>query len=98
MLTKQYYVYIITNKLNTVLYTGVTNNLCSRIYQHKSGITDGFSKKYRLNKLVYFESTYDVRSAIEREKQIKGWLRKKKIILIEEMNPEWKDLYEEYCQ
>ncbi|HEX2786950.1 MAG TPA: GIY-YIG nuclease family protein [Ignavibacteria bacterium] len=98
MLTKQYYVYIITNKLNKVLYTGVTNNLCSRVSQHKSGIIDGFSKRYKLNKLIYFENTDDIKSAIEREKQIKGWLREKKIKLIENFNPQWNDLYEEYCQ
>ena len=88
-----YYVYLITNANNTVLYCGVTNDLVRRIYQHKNKLVDGFSKKYNLSKLVYFESTTDVKSAIAREKQIKGWTRSKKNILINEKNPEWLDLY-----
>jgi len=90
-LAKQYYVYILTNNSKT-LYTGVTNNLIRRIYEHKNKFVEGFSKKYNLTKLVYYEISEDVRSAIAREKQIKGWLRSKKIKLIESMNPEWKDL------
>jgi putative endonuclease len=82
-----------TNKSGT-LYTGVTNNLERRIYEHKHHLVDGFTKKYRIEKLVYFEETNDINAAISREKQIKGWLRKKKIALIESMNPDWKDLYE----
>jgi putative endonuclease len=90
---KQYYVYIMTNRSGT-LYTGVTNNLIRRVYEHKRKLVDGFTKKYNINKLVYFEETEDVMSAITREKQIKGWLRKKKIALIESVNPYWKDLAE----
>ena len=92
--TKQYYVHIITNKINTVLYTGVTSNLIRRIFQHKEKMVEGFSKKYRLNKLVYYEATNDIYSAITREKQIKKGPRKRKVALIESMNPEWNDLYE----
>jgi len=91
----QYYVYIMTNRSKT-LYTGITNNLIRRVYEHKSKIIEGFTKKYNITKLVYFEETNDVQAAIKREKQIKGWLRKKKIELIEAANPEWKDLSEEW--
>jgi putative endonuclease len=89
----QYFVYIMTNKSGT-LYTGVTNNLERRIYEHKHHLVDGFTKKYKITKLVFFEETNDINVAISREKQIKGWLRKKKIALIESMNPGWKDLSE----
>ena len=89
----QYFVYIMTNKSGT-LYTGVTNNLERRIYEHKHHLVKGFTKKYKIDKLVYFEETNDIHAAISREKQIKGWLRKKKIALIESMNPGWKDLSE----
>ena len=88
---KQYYVYIMTNKSRT-LYTGVTNNLTRRVFEHKHHLVDGFTKKYNITKLVYYEETNDIREAIAREKQIKGWLRKKKIAIIEAMNPEWEDL------
>jgi len=91
---RQYCVYIITNVNNTTLYTGVTSQLIKRIYQHKEKLVDGFSKKYNLKKLVYYECTEDVISAIEREKQIKGGSRNKKIQLIEKVNPEWEDLYQ----
>ena len=89
----QYYVYIMTNRSKT-LYTGVTNDLIRRVYEHKNKMVEGFTKKYNIMKLVYFEETSDVQAAIEREKQIKGWLRSKKIALIESKNPEWKDLSE----
>ena len=89
---KTYYVYIMTNKYNRVLYTGITNDLARRVYEHKNKIIKGFTYKYNVNKLVYYEYTNEVTRAIEREKQIKGWLRKKKIDLIETMNKEWKDL------
>ena len=89
----QYFVYIMTNKSGT-LYTGVTNNLERRIYEHKHHLVKGFTNKYNIDKLVYFEETNDINAAISREKQIKGWLRKKKIALIESMNPDWKDLSE----
>jgi putative endonuclease len=82
-----------TNRSGT-LYTGVTNNLERRIYEHKHHLLKGFTNKYNIEKLVYFEETNDIRAAISREKQIKGWLRKKKIALIESMNPGWKDLSE----
>ena len=84
-----YYVYIITNKENKVLYTGVTNNLERRIYEHKNKIIKGFTSKYNVNKLVYFEETKDVNEAIAREKEIKGWRRSKKVALIESVNPAW---------
>ena len=89
-----YYVYILTNKTNRVLYTGVTNDLKRRIYEHRNKLADGFTKKYNVHKLVYFDYTTDVRSAISREKQIKGWTRAKKEALIDEFNPEWQDLYD----
>jgi len=91
---KQYYVYILTNKSNKVLYIGVTNDLEHRMYEHKNKIIDGFTKKYNLTKLVYYEATTDVRSAIEREKQLKNWHREWKMNLVKEFNPEWKDLGE----
>ena len=84
-----YYVYIITNKENKVLYTGVTNNLERRIYEHKNKIIKGFTSKYNVNKLVYFEETKDINEAIAREKEIKGWRRNKKVALIERVNPAW---------
>ena len=87
-----YFVYILTNKHNTTLYTGVTNNLERRLYEHKNKLVEGFTKRYNLDKLVYYEATSDVRSAIEREKQIKGWTRAKKDCLIETINPQWRDL------
>lgn len=91
---RAYYVYIMTNKKNGTLYTGVTNNLERRVYEHKHKLVPGFTSKYNLTRLAYFEDTNDITIAIAREKQIKGWLRKKKIILIESMNPEWNDLSE----
>jgi len=91
----QYCVYIITNQNNTVLYTGITNDLKRRIYEHKEKLLKSFSSKYNLNKLVFYELTEDVESAITREKQIKGGSRQKKIGLIISMNPGWKDLYNE---
>jgi len=93
---KHYYVYIITNKFNRVLYTGVTNNLQRRIYEHENKLVKGFSSKYNLSKLLYFEDTNDVYSAISREKEIKGWIRKKKVELIKNMNPNWEDLSKKY--
>ena len=88
---KQYYVYIMTNRSGT-LYIGVTNDLARRVYEHKNKLIPGFTAKYNITKLVYFETTTDVRTAIAREKQIKGWLRAKKIALIESVNPNWDDL------
>ena len=94
-MNKQYYVYIMTNKYNTVLYTGVTNDLRRRVYEHKSGLGEGFTSRYNITKLVYYEASDDVNSAIAREKQIKRGSRQKKIDLINGMNSEWTDLYEE---
>ena len=88
---KQYYVYIMTNRSRT-LYTGVTSDLERRVYEHKRKLVPGFTAKYRIKQLVYFEVTQDVHAAIAREKQIKGWLRAKKVALIESVNPEWNDL------
>ena len=88
-----YYVYILTNRINRVLYTGVTNDLTRRIYEHKHHlIKNGFTDQYNVDKLVYFEITSSSRSAIEREKQIKGWSREKKNKLVESKNPKWEDL------
>ena len=89
-----YYVYILANKVNTTLYTGVTNNLIRRVYEHKNKEhPDSFTAKYNVNKLVYYEETTDVESAIEREKQIKSWNRKRKDQLVISKNPSWLDLY-----
>ena len=90
---KQYYVYIMTNKSRT-LYTGVTNDLQRRVYEHKHKLVDGFTRKYNITVLVYYETFDDVLTAIAREKQIKGWVRTKKIALIQSVNPIWKDLSE----
>lgn len=92
---RQYYVYIITNKHNTVLYTGVTNDLKRRSYEHREKLVKGFTKKYNLAKLVYYEIFRDANSAIMREKQIKGGSRAKKVVLIAGMNSQWRDLYDE---
>ena len=91
-----YFVYIITNKNNGVLYTGVTNNLERRMYEHKNKLIDGFTKKYNVCKLVYYECYTEAYIAISREKQIKKYLRKEKINLINTFNPEWKDLSLEF--
>lgn len=93
-----YYVYILTTSRHGVFYTGLTNNLVRRIYEHKNKLVDGFTKKYRIDKLVYFEQYKDVRIAIEREKQIKDYRREKKKALINSMNTTWKDLYFEISQ
>ena len=92
---RSYYVYLITNWNNRVIYTGVTNNLARRIYEHKNKLAEGFSKKYNISKLVYFEQTNDVSAAIAREKEIKKWRREKKNNLVNSANPEWKDLSKE---
>ena len=93
MRTNQYCVYIMANKDKTTLYTGVTNNLIRRVIEHKEHKTKGFTIRYNVIFLVYYEFTNDIEAAILREKQIKGGSRSKKIELIEKMNPEWKDLY-----
>ncbi|MEZ5496070.1 MAG: GIY-YIG nuclease family protein [Gammaproteobacteria bacterium] len=92
---EEYYVYIISNQSNTVLYIGITNNLKRRIYEYKEELVDGFSKKYRPEKLVYFEQLVDIENAILREKQLKKWNRKKKNLLVNKLNSEWRDLYYE---
>ena len=92
MLNKNYYVYIITNWNNNVMYIGVTNDLVRRLYEHKNKFYDGFTKKYNLNKLVYFELFIDINEAIRREKEIKKWRREKKNKLVESINPAWRDL------
>jgi putative endonuclease len=93
---RQYYVYILTNKTNKVLYIGVTNNLVRRIFEHKNKSVEGFTKKYNLSKLVYYEVTNDIYSALEREKQLKNWHRDWKINLINNFNPVWADLSENF--
>ena len=90
-----YYVYILTNRVNRVLYTGVTNDLVRRMYEHRNHLDkNSFTGQYNIEKLVYFEETYSSRAAIEREKQIKSWNRKHKDKLVESKNPNWEDLYE----
>jgi len=91
----RYYVYLLTNWNHRVMYLGVTNDLARRICEHKNKVVKGFTEKYNVNKLVYFEETGDVRSALTREKEIKKWRREKKNALVISMNPEWKDLAEE---
>ena len=91
---RQYYIYIMTNKNNTVLYTGITNDLKRRVYEHKEKLVDGFTKKYNVTKLVYYEVFEDPENAILREKQIKAGSRQKKLDLINSINREWMDLYE----
>ncbi|MDI6758917.1 MAG: GIY-YIG nuclease family protein [Candidatus Omnitrophota bacterium] len=90
---KEGYVYLLTNKMNTVIYTGVTNNLEKRIYEHKEKLVEGFTKKYKVDKIVYYEVFDGIEEAIVREKQIKAGSRKKKIGLITSSNPDFKDLY-----
>ena len=95
---QNYYIYILTNQNNNVLYIGMTNNLERRIYEHKNKLFKGFTEKYNVNKLVYYEHTFDVSSAIRREKEIKKWRREKKNALITELNPTWNDLSREFGQ
>jgi putative endonuclease len=90
-----YYVYVMNNQTGT-LYTGVTNDLRTRIYQHKHKLVEGFTSKYNVTRLAYFEETKDVTAAIQREKEIKGWRRSKKLDLIKSMNPAWRDLAEDW--
>src|ERR1700751_3250176 len=92
---KKYFVYTMSNS-SKIFYTGVTNDIDTRAFQHKSKLIPGFTQKYNLYKLVYFEQFGNVRVAIRREKQIKGWLRRKKVALIESLNPSWKDLVENH--
>ncbi len=83
---------MMTNEYNNVLYVGVTNNLERRVYEHQSGLIEGFTQKYNVHKLVWYECCHDVKDAIAREKQLKGWVRSKKEALIRQMNPDWRDL------
>lgn len=91
------YVYLLANKHNNVLYTGVTSDLIRRVYEHKNKLVKGFSQKYNVDRLVYYEACENIIMAIEREKQIKGWSRKKKQDLINALNPTWDDLYRSLC-
>ena len=91
-MNRSYYVYILTNQQYTVLYTGVTNDLERRLIEHAQGAVPGFTHRYNLNKLVYFEETDQIAAAIAREREIKGWIRAKKVTLIESLNPDWHDL------
>lgn len=89
------YIYILSNQTNVAVYTGVTNDLIRRVYEHRSEFdSHSFTAKYHIHKLVYFEQINDITDAIKREKQIKSWSRAKKNALVEKMNPEWKDLYD----
>lgn len=90
---KNYYIYILASRRNGTLYIGVTNNLINRVWDHKNGLVDSFTKKYKINILVWFQATESIESAIQREKRLKEWKRKWKLKLIEEANPEWEDLY-----
>ncbi len=89
---KLYHVYILSNKTNTVVYIGVTGDLMRRLWEHRNDVADGFTKRYHVHKLMYYESTTDAQTAIDREKQLKKWRRAKKNELIESINPAWKDL------
>ncbi len=90
---KKYYIYILASRKNGTLYIGVTNDLIKRVYEHKNNIVDGFTKKYNVHNLVYYEENNDIESAILREKRIKKWKRQWKINLVEKLNPNWDDLY-----
>jgi len=89
---KTFYVYLVTNRSRVVLYTGITNSLMRRVWQHQNGEIEGFTETYRVNRLIYYERFNDPRDAISREKEIKGWRRAKKNALVETMNPKWADL------
>lgn len=92
---KIYYVYILASERDGTLYIGVTNNLIRRVYEHRNDLVEGFTKKYNVHRLVYYEQTIDVLSALTREKQLKKWKRDWKIRMIEKHNPEWRDLYDD---
>jgi putative endonuclease len=95
---KQFYVYILTSKMNGTLYVGITSDLVKRIWEHKNEITEGFTKKHKVKTLVYFETFSDPENAIKREKTLKKWPRQWKLNVINEQNPEWNDLYETICK
>jgi putative endonuclease len=94
MFTKSYYVYILASERNGTLYIGVTNDLLKRVYEHRNDLVEGFTKKYQVHRLVYYEQTDDIHAALQREKHLKAWKRQWKMRLIDEMNPEWEDLYD----
>ena len=94
---KTYYIYVMTNKSGT-LYAGVTGNIKARVWQHKNGQVEGFTKKYNITRLMYYESFGDISSAIAREKEIKGWVRRKKLDLIASVNPQWDDLSKDWYE
>jgi putative endonuclease len=94
---RESYVYLVANKHNNVLYVGVTNDLIRRVYEHKNKMQKGFTQKYNVNRLVYYEVCDNIVTAIEREKQIKGWSRQKKNNLVNALNPDWHDLYKSIC-
>ncbi len=94
-MSRQFYVYMMVNQKNTVIYTGVTNDLKRRAFEHREGLCDGFTKRYRVRKLVYFEIAENPYAAISREKQIKGGSRADKLKLVNDFNPDWRDLYDE---
>lgn len=91
-MSNNYYIYILSNWTNNIIYVGVTNDLSRRLFEHKNKLIDGFTKKYNLDKLVYYELFFDINDAIRREKELKKWRRDKKNNLIEPLNPEWRDL------
>lgn len=95
-MTKTYYVYILASKRNGTLYIGVTNDLERRLYEHKNNLLEGFTNKYNVHHLVYYEDVNDIQSSLQREKQLKRWTRKWKIELIEKINPEWRDLADDF--
>ena len=92
---RDYYVYIMTNRSKT-LYVGVTNNIARRVYEHKHMLKEGFTRRYLMDRLLYYEATNDVEGPIQREKQIKGWVRRRKVALIESANPTWRDLSDDF--
>ena len=98
MMEKQFYVYMLASKRNGTLYLGVTSDILKRVWQHKNGLVEGFTKKYGIERLVYYENHKDAENAIKREKQLKKWRRAWKLELIEEKNSEWRDLYADICQ
>ena len=93
---RQYYVYIMTNRRHSPLYVGVTNDLVRRVYEHRNKLHKGYASKYNITMLMYYEVTDDVESAITREKQLKGWLKRRKVALIESVNPNWQDLAQDW--
>ncbi len=98
VMEKQFYVYILASKRNGTIYLGVTSDLVKRVWEHKSGLVEGFTKKYGVKTLVYYEIHENAETAIKREKQIKKWRRAWKLKMIEEKNPQWRDLYVDICQ